>query len=71
MAVVRDYIAGQFVPAPPAEKRADWKDAAPLRSSASMDEIVDRAAALKDADGVSVRGVGVILEALSAFGGGT
>lgn len=71
MAVVRDYIPAPFVPAPPAEKRADWKDEPPLLSSASRDEIVDRAAALNDADGVSVRGVGVILDALSVFEGET
>ncbi|MET3948692.1 integrase [Arthrobacter sp. UYCu512] len=71
MAIVRDYAPARFVPAPPAEKRPAWKDAAPLLSSVSRDEIVDRAAALNDADGVSVRGVGVVLAALSVFEGET
>lgn len=71
MAVVRDYVPAQVVPLPPAETRAAWKDAAPLLSSVSRDEIVGRASDLNDADEVSVRGVGVILEALSVFEGDT
>jgi len=71
VAVVRDYAPAPLVPLPPAEMRAAWKDAVPLLSSVSRDEILDRAAALNDADVESVRGVKAILAALSVFEGET
>lgn len=69
MAVIRDYVPAPLAPPAPAKQDAQPKDAIPLLSSAPQVELIERATALGDADEVSVRGVSVILNALSGFEG--
>ncbi|GIU58048.1 hypothetical protein NicSoilC12_37970 [Arthrobacter sp. NicSoilC12] len=69
MAIVRDYVPSPAVPAPPTNPKGDPQDSVPRLSLATQDELMERAKGLTGADTVTVRGVSVILKALSEFEG--
>jgi hypothetical protein len=71
MAIVRDYVLSLPVPAPPAKPGADSQASVPSLSLAPQTELIERAKGLDGADTVSVRGVSVILKALSELEGQT
>lgn len=71
MAIVRDYVRSLPISAPPAQPAADSLDSVPRLSLMPQIELVERAEGLDGADTVSVRGVSVILQALSEFEGQT
>jgi integrase len=71
VAIVRDYVPSLPVLPPPAKPRVDFQDSVPRRSLATQDELIECAKGLAGADAVSVRGVSVILKALSEFEGQT
>lgn len=71
MAIVRDYVRSPPISAPPARPAADSLGSVPRLSLAPQPELIERAKGLDGADTVSVRGVGIILQALSEFEGQT
>lgn len=71
MAIVRDYVPSPPAPAPTSEPQCDPQDSTPRLSLAAQDELIERAESLAGADTVTVRGVSVILKALSEFEGQT
>jgi integrase len=71
MAIVRDYVHVQPTPPARAQLKTQSKGVPSLLALTPYEELVERAAVLNDADAVSVRGVSVILKALSAFEGET
>ncbi len=71
MAIVRDYVPSSPVPTAPPTPEADPQSCIPRLSSIAQDELIERAKGLTGADAVTVRGVRVILKALSEFEGQT
>jgi hypothetical protein len=71
VAIVRDYVLPPPAPAPTSEPQSDPQDSTPRLSLAAQDELIERAESLAGADTVTVRGVSVILKALSEFEGQT
>lgn len=71
MAIVRDYVPSPLVPALTQEPKDDPQDSLPRLSLATPDDLIERAKSLTGADVVTVRGVSVILKALSEFEGHT
>lgn len=71
MAIVRDYVPSPPAAAPTSEPHDDPQDSTPRLSLAAQDELIERAESLAGADTVTVRGVSVILKALSEFEGHT
>lgn len=71
MAIVRDYVPSLPISAPPAKPGADSQASVPSLSLAPQTELIERAKGLDGADTVSVRGVSIILKALSEFEGQT
>jgi integrase len=71
VAIVRDYVPSPPAPARTAKPKDDPQDSMPRLSLATQDELIERARSLAGADAVTVRGVSVILKALSEFEGRT
>jgi integrase len=71
VAIVRDYVSSPPAPAPTTKPKDDPQDSMPRLSLATQDELIERTRSLVGADAVTVRGVSVILKALSEFEGQT